>query len=142
MERLTFEGNFCETAKCAEIPGGSFCENGACSQKEVWERLKAYEDTGLSPEDAMILSALVQCGACAHSRPLNRADPNEDICVDGCLWCQFHERGVFPEEFCSDGILSEECGAALSAVKGSVSDGNCEMPTWQEGLPRARMERW
>lgn len=90
----------------------------------------------------MILSALVQCGACAHSRPLNRADPNEDICVDGCLWCQFHERGVFPEEFCSDGILSEECGAALSAVKGSVSDGNCEMPTWQEGLPRARMERW
>lgn len=108
MERLTFEGNFCEIAKCAEIPGGSFCENGACSQKEVWERLKAYEDTGLSPEDAMILSALVQCGGCAHSRPLNRADPNEDIYVDGCLWCQFHERGVSPEEFCSDGILSEE----------------------------------
>lgn len=50
MERLTFEGNFCDIAQCAEIPGGSFCEDGACSQKKVWERLKAYEDTGLEPE--------------------------------------------------------------------------------------------
>lgn len=24
---------------------------GACSQKQVWERLKAYEDTGLGPEE-------------------------------------------------------------------------------------------
>lgn len=51
MERLTFEGNFCAFAQCSEVPGGSFCENGACSQKKVWERLKAYEDTSLSPED-------------------------------------------------------------------------------------------
>lgn len=50
MERLTFEGNFCDIAQCAEIPGGSFCEDGACSQRKVWERLKAYEDTGLEPE--------------------------------------------------------------------------------------------
>lgn len=51
MERLTFEGNFCDIAQCSEVPGGSFCEDGACSQKKVWERLKAYEDTRLSPED-------------------------------------------------------------------------------------------
>lgn len=51
MERLTFDGSFCDIAKCAETPGGSFCENGACSQREVWERLKAYEDTGLEPEE-------------------------------------------------------------------------------------------
>ena len=50
MERLTFEGNFCDIAQCSEVPGGSFCEDGACSQKKVWERLKAYEDTGLEPE--------------------------------------------------------------------------------------------
>lgn len=50
MERLTFEGNFCDIAQCSEVPGGSFCEDGACSQKKVWERLKAYEDTGLTPE--------------------------------------------------------------------------------------------
>lgn len=47
MERLTFEGNFCDIAQCKEIP----CPyNGECSQREVWERLKAYEDTGLTPE--------------------------------------------------------------------------------------------
>ena len=50
MERLTFDGNFCEIAQCAEVRGGYLCEDGACSQRKVWERLKAYEDTGLSPE--------------------------------------------------------------------------------------------
>ena len=47
MERLTFEGNFCDIAQCRELP----CPyNGACSQRKVWERMKAYEDTGLTPE--------------------------------------------------------------------------------------------
>lgn len=46
MERLTFDGNFCDIAQCRELP----CQHGGnCSQKQVWERLKAYEDTGLSP---------------------------------------------------------------------------------------------
>ena len=47
MERLTFEGNFCDIAQCRELP----CKyDGNCTQKEVWERLKAYEDSGLSPQ--------------------------------------------------------------------------------------------
>lgn len=47
MERLTFEGNFCEIAQCACMK----CPYDTdCSQKQVWERLKAYEDTGLEPE--------------------------------------------------------------------------------------------
>lgn len=58
MERLTFGGNFCDIAQCSEVPGGSFCEDGACSQKKVWERLKAYEDTGVTPE--AIKSALTE----------------------------------------------------------------------------------
>ena len=53
MKRLTFEGNFCDIAQCTEIPGGSFCEDGACSQRKVWERLRAYEDTGLKPEEVL-----------------------------------------------------------------------------------------
>lgn len=44
MERLTFEGTFCEIARCLETPGGSFCEEGTCSQRKIWERLKQYED--------------------------------------------------------------------------------------------------
>lgn len=68
MERLTFEGNFCEIAQCAEIPGGSFCEDGACSQWKVWERLKQYEDTGLEPEEITAVDAVkvVRCGECVH----------------------------------------------------------------------------
>ena len=50
MERLTFEGNFCDIAQCDVIPGGSYCESGSCTQRKVWERLKAYENTGLEPE--------------------------------------------------------------------------------------------
>jgi hypothetical protein len=51
MERLTFDGNFCDIALCSEVRYGSFCEDGSCSQRRVWERLKQYEDTGLEPED-------------------------------------------------------------------------------------------
>ena len=47
MERLTFEGDFCDIAQCRELP----CPyNNACSQRKVWERLKAYEDTGRTPQ--------------------------------------------------------------------------------------------
>lgn len=44
MERLTFEGNFCDIALCTNTRGGSFCEDGYCSQRKVWERLKYFED--------------------------------------------------------------------------------------------------
>lgn len=44
MNRLTFNGLFCDIAMCGETPGGTFCEDGACSQRKVWERLKALED--------------------------------------------------------------------------------------------------
>ena len=47
MKRLTFEGNYCDISQCRELP----CKyDGGCAQKEVWERLKAYEDSGLSQQ--------------------------------------------------------------------------------------------
>lgn len=53
MERLTFDGNFCDIAQCRELP----CQHGGnCSQKQVWERLKAYEDTGLTPGEVHSMS--------------------------------------------------------------------------------------
>ena len=48
MERLTFDGNFCDISQCRELP----CPyNNNCTQRKVWEKLKAYEDTGLTPEE-------------------------------------------------------------------------------------------
>ena len=41
MDRLTFDGNFCDISMCRENP----CPyNGMCSQRQTWERLKEYED--------------------------------------------------------------------------------------------------
>lgn len=54
MERLTFEGNFCEIARCKEVK----CPYDTdCSQKQVWERLKQYEDTKRTPEQIEALEA-------------------------------------------------------------------------------------
>ena len=48
MERLTFDGNFCDISQCRELP----CpRNTACTQRQVWEKLKAYEDLGFEPEE-------------------------------------------------------------------------------------------
>lgn len=58
MDRLTFEGNFCDISRCQNTPGGSFCEGGACSQRKVWERLKEYEDTERRPEEVQALNRL------------------------------------------------------------------------------------
>lgn len=44
MDRLTFDGKFCDIAMCEFTPGRSFCEEGYCSQRRVWERLKSIED--------------------------------------------------------------------------------------------------
>ena len=73
MERLTFEGNFCDIAQCSEVPGGSFCEDGACSQKKVWERLKAYEDTGLSPEKVSWVKEVVEAAFDNDTSRIERA---------------------------------------------------------------------
>ena len=54
MERITFDGNFCDISMCRENP----CPyNGMCSQRETWERLKKYEDSGLEPEDIKVHEA-------------------------------------------------------------------------------------
>jgi hypothetical protein len=44
MDRLTFEGNFCDIGQCSAMRYGEFCPDGACSQRKVWYRLKEYED--------------------------------------------------------------------------------------------------
>lgn len=66
MERLTFEGNFCGITPC----GYRICpSDGNCTQKEVWERLKAYEDAGLSPQ------------ACAEAREIEETLSGYDYSI-------------------------------------------------------------
>lgn len=66
MERLTFEGNFCDIAQCRD----SACQqSGTCTQRLVWERLKAYEDAGLSPQ------------ACAEAREIEKTLSGYDYSI-------------------------------------------------------------
>ena len=63
MERLTFEGNFCDIARC----GYPTCPyKDGCSQKQVWERLKRYEDTKRTPEQIEALEAAIMGKAVAQ----------------------------------------------------------------------------
>ena len=86
MERLTFEGNFCEIARCKEVK----CPYDTdCSQKQVWERLKQYEDTGLSPiaceESAKIEKGLSEGGySTSRMVELMCADKEERVIVLPC----------------------------------------------------------
>ena len=68
MDRLTFDGNFCDISQWREMP----CPHGgSCTQRKVWERLKAYEDTGLTPEevnDVMAKSKLASAFGVAAER--------------------------------------------------------------------------
>lgn len=65
MERLTFEGNFCDIAQCRD----SACrQDGTCTQRLVWERLKA-EDAGLSPQ------------ACAEAREIEETLSGYDYSI-------------------------------------------------------------
>ncbi len=95
MERLTFEGNFCDIAQCKEIP----CPyNGACSQRKVWERLKAYEDTHMMPSDVTsmrmdmaIIAALFNGVDVDRMKELAEADKDGRLVVlpckvGGTLW--------------------------------------------------------
>lgn len=86
MDRLTFEGNFCDIAQCHELP----CPyDNNCMQKQVWERLRAYEDTRLSPEGLKqageIEEYLNECGSSiARVAELIKADDERRIVVLPC----------------------------------------------------------
>ncbi len=92
MERLTFDGNFCDISQCRNIPGGSFCEDGACYQKKVWDRLKRFEDTVREPELffkmygelPLLGSALKHYGSQARLRELVEADKDGRVIVPPC----------------------------------------------------------
>ena len=85
MERITFEGNFCDISMCRENP----CPyNGMCSQRKTWERLKEYEKTGLDPEEIyevrFLIAAQRDPQKLARLRELVLADQDGRLVVLPC----------------------------------------------------------
>lgn len=84
MERLTFDGNFCDIAQCRELPCPQY--GSRCTQRKVWEKLKAYEDLGFEPEEVndavvgaklMAKSQLVSAFVVAAERLLELAEADK-----------------------------------------------------------------
>ena len=82
MKRLTFDGNYCDIAQCAETRGGSFCEDGACSQRKVWERLKEWED--LEEQGRVIVMKKPEQDSMARLRELADADRDGRLVMLPC----------------------------------------------------------
>ena len=108
-ERLTFEGNFCEIARCKETRWGKHCPDGACSQRKVWERLKQYEESDAVP--------VVRCKDCKYWQDNNDGYPHEE-----CRWG--HGETPDEEDFCSYGERRENCN-------GCEYMGDCDTYCWK-----------
>ena len=87
MERLTFEGNFCDIAQCRELP----CKYGGnCTQRLVWERLKQFEDAVQTPEKAawakktIEMAFLDDTSEVERLRELYKADKDGRVVVLPC----------------------------------------------------------
>lgn len=137
MERLTFEGNFCDIAQCYHLP----CPHGgSCTQKQVWERLKAYEDTGLTPEQCaeyakadregryIVLRDAEQEGV-KRLRELAEADKDERVVVLPCkvgdtVWICEEDFGiVLPYTIDLISFVGKGCGySANSNHNGELID--------------------
>lgn len=82
MKRLTIEGKFCDIANCSTFNcNGSSVKEEECDSKRVYDRLKAYEDTGLEPKDySKMFTQLLKykdLGDLDHLRELVEAEKDE-----------------------------------------------------------------
>lgn len=50
MKRLTYPGDYCKDIAYCNNGCTTYCTK-SCLSKKLWEKLKAYENTGLTPEE-------------------------------------------------------------------------------------------
>lgn len=127
MERLTFDGNFCDISQCTSTPGGSLCEDGSCSARKVWERLKAYEATGLEP--AMCANyKTFEDEAISKGVTFKRIVALMEADKDGRLVVLGHpRRRVMWGDVEPDRLLCPECGNDLAGGFLEQASANLEM---------------
>lgn len=126
MKRITFDGNFCDIAKCADVCEGMICEDDACSQRKTWERLKAIEDILGNEYDLDRLRELVQAdseGRCVvlstPMRPMICKPNDTDVY---CPRCGETLSGGWPESDYYDYRKMVQCPNCGE----SIDDNKCE----------------
>ena len=134
MERLTFEGNFCDIAQCRELP----CKyDGNCTQRQVWERLKQFEDAFGTPEKAERVKLAFMGKSVYEIKEFNgvplarlielaEADKDGRVVILPCkvgdtVWIIGSVRKLYSAK-----VRTFFCGHP-SAVRGCDADGNIQM---------------
>lgn len=46
---------------------------------------------------------VVRCKDCANSRPIDKERWHETTFYEECVWCQWFDTGMLPDEYCSYG---------------------------------------
>ena len=122
MNRLTFDGCFCDIAQCTEPEP---CKHGGmCDQRQTWERLKAYEDTGLEPGEVLIMLEHADI-VCENTAPAvkhllemcQRIERERDAAVKDLLL-------VRRCHFCAHSI--DQTGIPCDETPGKLADGSCD----------------
>lgn len=129
MERITFDGNFCEIAQCRELP----CKyDGNCTQKKGWERLKQFENAVQTPEKAAWAKKTIEMAFSDDTseverlRELYKADKDGRVVVLPCkvgdtVWIVGAVRKLYSAK-----VRTFFCGHP-SAVCGRDPDGHIHM---------------
>ena len=117
MERLTFEGNFCDIAQCRELP----CKHGGnCTQKQVWKRLKQFEDVFKTPGKAAWAKKTIEMAFSDDTseverlRELYKADKDGRVVILPC------KAGDMLYEITTRKTISEYCATAICVTLGGI----------------------
>lgn len=73
---------------------------------DKWKILKAL--AAANPEDFPDMVKVVRCKDCANSRPIDKERRHETVFYEECVWCQWFDTGMYPDEYCSYGKRKEE----------------------------------
>ena len=124
MKRLTFDGNFCDIAKCADVCEGIICEEEACSQRKTWERLKDIEDILGNVYDLDSLRKLVRADREGRYMILPRGgyskQDGEKALKHAVFGCQMYDNAV--NKYIADAVAEKL--ARESAEKEMEMEGN------------------
>lgn len=82
MERITFDGNFCDIIMCHNEDGSYSCEKGTCDLKRTWERLKEIENILGKNYDLDRLKVLVNQSMTMREEVSERFSITKDVPVD------------------------------------------------------------
>ena len=77
---------------CNEVCSEEPCEPSDCD----W---MAFIDK----EPAADVVEVVRCKDCVSSRPINKEYWVENAFYEECVWCQWFDTGMLPDEYCSYG---------------------------------------